>query len=89
MSEVFNDTSTAFYVILLVWVADQYDAICCHSPISKRHWLRLVFLMIYFKGINADILSTPINLILNVQEIPRRKRRPPTKDLDEGGGERG
>uniref|UniRef100_A0A0M3IGE9 Conserved plasma membrane protein n=1 Tax=Ascaris lumbricoides TaxID=6252 RepID=A0A0M3IGE9_ASCLU len=39
MSEVFNDTSTAFYVILLVWVADQYDAICCHSPISKRHWL--------------------------------------------------
>lgn len=41
MSEVFNDTSTAFYVILLVWIADQYDAICCHSPISKRHWLRL------------------------------------------------
>ncbi|VDO81001.1 unnamed protein product [Onchocerca flexuosa] len=40
MSEVFNDTSTAFYVILLVWIADQYDAICCHSPISKRHWLR-------------------------------------------------
>uniref|UniRef100_A0A915Q755 Membralin n=1 Tax=Setaria digitata TaxID=48799 RepID=A0A915Q755_9BILA len=24
MSEVFNDTSTAFYVILLVWIADQF-----------------------------------------------------------------
>lgn len=44
MSEFFNDTSTAFYVILMVWVADQYDAVCCHSPISKRHWLRFFFL---------------------------------------------
>uniref|UniRef100_A0A1I7XWT2 Membralin n=1 Tax=Steinernema glaseri TaxID=37863 RepID=A0A1I7XWT2_9BILA len=44
MSEVFNDTSTAFYVILMVWVADQYDAICCHSSISKRHWLRFFYL---------------------------------------------
>uniref|UniRef100_A0A914X7F2 Membralin n=1 Tax=Plectus sambesii TaxID=2011161 RepID=A0A914X7F2_9BILA len=44
MSEFFNDTSTAFYVILMVWVADQYDAICCHSPISKRHWLRFYYL---------------------------------------------
>ncbi|KAK6038226.1 hypothetical protein COOONC_24269, partial [Cooperia oncophora] len=31
MSEVFADTTTAFYVILIVWIADQYDAICCHS----------------------------------------------------------
>uniref|UniRef100_A0A914C2P6 Membralin n=1 Tax=Acrobeloides nanus TaxID=290746 RepID=A0A914C2P6_9BILA len=44
MSEIFNDTSTAFYVILLVWVADQYDAICCHSPVAKRHWLRFFYL---------------------------------------------
>ncbi|VDN03854.1 unnamed protein product [Thelazia callipaeda] len=47
MSEVFSDTSTAFYVILLVWIADQYDAICCHSPISKRHWLRFFYLYHY------------------------------------------
>ncbi|KZC05570.1 Membralin, partial [Dufourea novaeangliae] len=40
MSEFFNDTTTAFYIILIVWMADQYDAICCHTPISKRHWLR-------------------------------------------------
>ncbi|KAI1712190.1 tumor-associated protein domain-containing protein [Ditylenchus destructor] len=44
MSEIFNDTSTAFYVILLVWMADQYDAIVCHSPIGKRYWLRFFYL---------------------------------------------
>ncbi len=40
MAEFFNDSSTAFYVIIFVWVADQYDAVCCHTPITKRHWLR-------------------------------------------------
>ncbi|CAH1772784.1 unnamed protein product [Owenia fusiformis] len=44
MSEFFNDTTTAFYIILLVWIADQYDAICCHTNISKRHWLRFFYL---------------------------------------------
>lgn len=44
MSEFFNDTSTAFYIILIVWIADQYDAICCHTPITKRHWLRFFYL---------------------------------------------
>ncbi|XP_036346405.1 membralin-like, partial [Rhagoletis pomonella] len=39
MSEFFNDTTTAFYIILIVWMADQYDAICCHTSITKRHWL--------------------------------------------------
>ena len=55
MSEFFNDASTgtkiesliistfihsAFYIILIVWVSDQYDSICCHTPLSKRHWVR-------------------------------------------------
>ncbi|KAH8283666.1 hypothetical protein KR018_011582 [Drosophila ironensis] len=44
MSEFFNDTSTAFYIILIVWIADQYDAICCHTSITKRHWLRFFYL---------------------------------------------
>ncbi|XP_031837179.2 membralin isoform X1 [Nomia melanderi] len=44
MSEFFNDTTTAFYIMLIVWIADQYDAICCRTPISKRHWLRFFFL---------------------------------------------
>ena len=30
-----QDTTTAFYVILMVWLCDQYDAICCHTPITR------------------------------------------------------
>lgn len=44
MSEFFNDTSTAFYIILVVWFADQYDAVCCHTSVTKRHWLRFFYL---------------------------------------------
>ncbi|XP_076259683.1 membralin isoform X1 [Rhynchophorus ferrugineus] len=44
MSEFFNDTTTAFYVILIIWVADQYDAICCHTPVTKRNWLKFFYL---------------------------------------------
>ncbi|KAK9300076.1 hypothetical protein QLX08_007118 [Tetragonisca angustula] len=44
MSEFFNDTTTAFYIILIVWIADQYDSICCHTPVTKRHWLRFFYL---------------------------------------------
>jgi hypothetical protein len=47
MSEVFIDTTTAFYVILLVWIADQYDAICCHSQIGRKHWLKFFYLYHY------------------------------------------
>lgn len=42
MSEFFNDTTTSFYIILIVWTADQYDAICCHTQQSKKFWLRYV-----------------------------------------------
>lgn len=44
MSEFFNDTTTAFYVILIVWAADQYDAMCCHTLITRRHWLKFFYL---------------------------------------------
>jgi len=44
MSEFFEDTTTAFYIILLVWLCDQYDAVCCHTPITKRYWLRFFYL---------------------------------------------
>jgi len=44
MSEFFEDTTTAFYIILMVWLCDQYDAICCHTPITKRYWLRFFYL---------------------------------------------
>lgn len=52
MSEFFNDTTTAFYIILIVWLADQYDAICCHTNTSKRHWLRSVCLFFYINYID-------------------------------------
>ena len=44
MSEFFEDTNTAFYIILIVWVADQYDAICCHTSVTRRYWLRFFYL---------------------------------------------
>merc|ERR1719228_1296847 len=44
MSEFFEDTTTAFYVILMVWLCDQYDAICCHTPVTRRYWLRFFYL---------------------------------------------
>jgi len=44
MSEFFNDTTTAFYVILIVWIADQFDAMCCHTDLTKRHWLKFFYL---------------------------------------------
>lgn len=44
MSEFFNDTTTAFNVMLIVWAADQYDAFCCHTPIARRHWPKFFFL---------------------------------------------
>lgn len=44
MSEFFNDSVTAFYIIITVWMADQYDSICCRTIVSKKHWLRLFYL---------------------------------------------
>ena len=43
-SSEFQDTTTAFYIILLVWLCDQYDSVCCHTPITKRYWLRFFYL---------------------------------------------
>ena len=31
MSEFFNDTTTAFYIILIVWVADNYFHVFVYS----------------------------------------------------------
>lgn len=48
MSEFFNDTAIAFYVILIVWMADQFDTICCKSFFTKKHWLRFFYLYHFF-----------------------------------------
>ncbi|XP_035224094.1 membralin-like [Stegodyphus dumicola] len=48
MAEFFNDTAIAFYVILIVWTADQFNTYCCQSNISKRYWLRFFYLYHFF-----------------------------------------
>ncbi|CDW52355.1 membralin [Trichuris trichiura] len=40
MAEFFIDANIGFFVILIVWVADQYDSICCTSAVSRRFWLK-------------------------------------------------
>ena len=44
MTEFFHDSTIAFYVILLIWSADQFDVICLHTVIGRRHWVRFFFL---------------------------------------------
>ena len=44
MTEFFHDSTVAFYVILLVWSADQYDTICLHTNVGRRHWARFFYL---------------------------------------------
>jgi len=44
MLEFFHDSSIAFYVILIIWIADQFDLVCMNSVISRRHWIRFFFL---------------------------------------------
>jgi hypothetical protein len=44
MTEFFNDSGTAFYVIMIVWTADQYDWFCCHTSITRRNWLKFFYL---------------------------------------------
>ncbi|CAH1128001.1 unnamed protein product [Ceutorhynchus assimilis] len=68
MSEFFNDTTTAFYVILIVWLADQYDAICCHTIITKRHWLKFFYLyhfVFYAYHYRFNGQYTGLNLIVH------------------------
>lgn len=67
MSEFFNDTTTAFYIILIVWIADQYDTICCHTSITKRYWLRQVlqiFLVAGFQYCSNYFLNCLFDIIM-------------------------
>jgi len=44
MSEYFGDSRIAFYIILNVWIADQFHSYCCHTPITKKYWIRFFYL---------------------------------------------
>ncbi|KAK0175291.1 hypothetical protein PV327_009052 [Microctonus hyperodae] len=65
MSEFFNDTSTAFYIILIVWIADQYDVICCHTPITKRYWLRYYNSDLLWHMMSTSLFFLPLTTILS------------------------
>uniref|UniRef100_A0A158PB63 Membralin n=1 Tax=Angiostrongylus cantonensis TaxID=6313 RepID=A0A158PB63_ANGCA len=73
MSEVFADTTTAFYVILIVWIADQYDAICCHSHHSMvfffHHYeMPLILYQDRLQRILTEIDTAPIGVSHNQTE---------------------
>jgi len=44
MLEFFHDSSIAFYVIITIWIADQFDMVCMNSILSRRYWIRFFFL---------------------------------------------
>ncbi|GFR06109.1 membralin [Trichonephila clavata] len=44
MSDFFHDRSIALHIIVIVWFADLYDAVCCQSALSKRHWYKFFYL---------------------------------------------
>uniref|UniRef100_H2Y1J2 Membralin n=1 Tax=Ciona intestinalis TaxID=7719 RepID=H2Y1J2_CIOIN len=44
MTEFFHDSTVAFYVILIIWAADQFDVICLHTMVGRRHWVRFFYL---------------------------------------------
>ena len=62
--EFFEDTTTAFWIIIMIWEADQFDVLCCHSSVSKRHWLKFFFLYHYFFYGNYLSLSIIIIIII-------------------------
>lgn len=42
--EFFSETSLGFYIIIIIWVADQFDNICCTTTTSKRYWVRFFYM---------------------------------------------
>jgi len=74
MSEFFNDTTTAFYIILIVWLADQYDAICCHTALTKRHWLRYVINFAKISNIEYLLISC-ISVIASNRRFSSKEKK--------------
>lgn len=44
MYEFFSDSSITFHVIIMVWMADQFDSLVIQSRIGRRHFFRFFFL---------------------------------------------
>ena len=63
MSEYFNDTTTSFYIILIVWAVDQFDTICCHTEISQKYWLRWI-LLYFFSSFAFSVFIKPVDILI-------------------------
>lgn len=44
MTEFFNYSTISFHVIFIVWLVDQFDTFCCHSQMTRKHFLRFFYL---------------------------------------------
>ncbi|GIY12994.1 membralin [Caerostris darwini] len=47
MSDFFHDRSIALNVIIIIWFADLYQAVCCQSAVSKKYFYRFFCLYHY------------------------------------------
>ncbi|GIX73352.1 membralin [Caerostris extrusa] len=47
MSDFFHDRSIALNVIIIIWFADLYEAVCCQSAVSKKYFYRFFCLYHY------------------------------------------
>ncbi|CAF1294739.1 unnamed protein product [Rotaria sordida] len=61
------DKKRTFYIIFIVWISDQYDSKRCHTPISKRHWVRFfniciildfMHIMLFYNGQYSGLTLT-------------------------------
>ncbi|XP_055943807.1 membralin-like isoform X3 [Argiope bruennichi] len=67
MSDFFHDRTIALHIIVVVWFADIYDAVCCQSPLSKRHWYKFFYLYHFlFYAYNYKFLGVYWRLSLTV-----------------------
>lgn len=72
MDFYFNDNSTGFYMIVIIWCANKFDTICSHTPMTKRHWLRFFYLYLYmfyaynckYKGQYSDVALVATYLLI-------------------------
>lgn len=42
--DFFKNSTLSFFVIVVIWIADQFDNICCNTTVSKRYWVRFFYM---------------------------------------------
>ncbi|KAL7670214.1 hypothetical protein ACOME3_005154 [Neoechinorhynchus agilis] len=52
LTEFFKDSSSAFYIVILVWIADHFYQVCCRTEMSKKYWMNFFYLYQYIFYVN-------------------------------------